>query len=238
MPQSTQPNNVPTRGPLNLAELIESGMIEVTDVRIADADAVVEVELELLQQLDAVDSADAVAAAEARERVLGYPVESDTGDLHDFVERRLVTEYLIATGIDALPTPIGRKAPLYSHVARDGTLVAISGDIAPEAIVQRLTSCPRVLLYGLDASGLELQGRLFRRTAPVRTQGWPDRARRVREGPSVESPTDLLSLLEALESASRSRRPLAAEPAARPRRPQAERPERRRTRHIPLTGDE
>jgi hypothetical protein len=228
---------LPTRRALNLAELIERGLVAVSDVRLADASALLTVETELLEQLQAQEAAGG-EPAEVRRRLLGYAVEPGTGDLHDFAERRLVTEYLLATGVDALLTPIGRQAPRYSHVARDATLVAIPGDIAPEAIVQRLTSCPRVLLYGLDATGTELRGTLFRRVADVTSPAWPERARLLREGRSVAAPSDLYALLEALEQAAEGTAELP--PAAPSAPPDGEAPprtqRRRRPRHIPLKG--
>lgn len=228
--------SVAVRQPLNLAELVQAGLIEMTEVAIADADTMIAVEVEMAEQLAALEASD-VPMAEARQRLLGYAVEPGTGDLHDFVERRLVREYLLATGVDAVAVPMTREAPLYSHVARDASLVAIAGDLAPEAIVERLTSCPRVLLYGMDADGLALKGTLFRRVAAISAAGWPGRGRWVTEGPSAATPSDLLALVRAIE---RGQRPVRTEQAVKQPESaaEAEAPRRRRPRHIRLTGDE
>lgn len=224
---------VATRSPLNLAELVNQGLIEFTELRLADAAALLTVELEILEQLAATERQVRGAGA-ARQQLLGYVAAPGVGDLHDYVERRLVTEYLLVTGVDAVVTPLVKGAPLYSHIARDATLVAIPGDIAPEAIIHRLTSCPRVLLYGLDGDGVELWGRLFRRVIEPTAVDWPEAARLRAEGRGAGEPADLRALLTSLE---RGQLPLppSPEPAAAPR-VQPTVAERRRARRMRLNG--
>lgn len=226
---------IAARGPLNLAELVEQGLVELTELCLADAAALLAVELELLEQLARIDEQQADALS-ARERLLGYTVEPGVGDLHDLVERRLVTEYLQATGVDAVVTPLVKKAPLYSHVARDASLVAIAGEIAPEAIVHRLTSCPRVLLYGLDGEGLELRGRLWRRVVAAGSPGWPERPLLLKDGPAVAEPEDLRKLLGRLERGEAL--PTVSEEVPAPARSQPTAAERRRARRMRLNGIE
>lgn len=226
---------IAARGPLNLAELVEQGLVELTELCLADAAALLAVEVELLEQIGRLDER-RLDGLSAHERLLGYAVEPGVGDLHDLVERRLVTEYLQATGVDAVVTPLVKKAPLYSHVARDASLVAIAGEIAPEAIVHRLTSVPRVLLYGLDSDGLELRGRLWRRLVSPTSPGWPERALLLKDGKASAEPEDLRRLLARLERgealADASDEPLA------PTRRQPAAAQRRRARRMRLNGIE
>ncbi|MGI8914588.1 MAG: hypothetical protein ACR2JY_12550 [Chloroflexota bacterium] len=231
--ERSENRSVTTRGPLNLAELVDQGLVALTELRLADAPALLAVELELIEQLAASD-AQAPGSGATRARLLGYPVEPGIGDIHDYVERRLVMEYLLATGVDAVAMPLVKSAPLYSHIARDATLVAISGEIAPEAIVHRLTSCPRVLLYGLDATGLELHGRLFHRVVPATAAAWPEAALLRTEGSAAAEPADLRALLA---NVRRGRVPRLASPAA-PASPRSQpsAAERRRARRMRLNG--
>ncbi|HEY8743383.1 MAG TPA: hypothetical protein VIU62_09805, partial [Chloroflexota bacterium] len=196
--QRTGKPAITTRGPLNLAELVKQELVTLSELCLADASALLAVELEILEQL-AASEAQASGSQAVRQGLLGYATEPGVGDAHDYVERRLVTEYLIATGVDAVVTPLIKSAPLYSHVARDASLVAIPGDIAPEAIVHRLTSCPRVLLYGLDSSGLELHGRLFQRVVRPDAAVWPEAALLRTEGAAAAEPADLRGLLATLQ---------------------------------------
>jgi hypothetical protein len=224
---------VTSRGPLNLAELLAQGLVDLTDLCLADAAAVLAVELEILEQLRHGANKQQDSAA-TRERLLGYPAEPGVGDVHDYVERRLVSEYLLATGVDAVVMPLVKGAPLYSHIARDATLVAIAGDISPEAIVHRLTTCPRVLLYGMDGSGLELHGRLFRRVIAATDAHWPESAALRSAGPAAGAPKDLLALVAGLAAGQRRRAPaLEATVVARTGPSPAE---RRRARRIRLSG--
>ena len=224
---------VATRGPLNLAELVGQGLVELTELRLADAAALLAVELEILEQLAATER-QVQGAGAARQQLLGYVAAPGIGDPHDYVERRLVTEYLLATGVDAVVTPLVKGAPLYSHIARDATLVAIPGDIAPEAIIHRLTSCPRLLLYGLDGDGVELRGRLFRRVVEPTAARWPEAARLRADGRGAGDPVDLRALLTSLQ---RGELPLPPQPdlAAAPR-VQPTVAERRRARRMRLNG--
>jgi hypothetical protein len=231
-PGSGKPG-VAARGPLNLAELVNEGLVELTDLCLADAPALLAVELELLEQLAASD-ARAPGTGVTRTRLLGYPAEPGVGDVHDYVERRLVTEYLLATGVDAVTTPLVKGAPLYSHIARDATLVAIAGDIAPEAIIHRLTSCPRVLLYGLDAAGLELHGRLFRRLVSPTAPNWPESALLRTEGPAAAEPADLRALLANVKRGGLPRVPGPETPSTVSGQPSPA--ERRRARRMRLNG--
>lgn len=233
MPTDRSGPRVSTRAPLNLAELVDQGQIELTDLVLADAATLLAVELELLEQLAQIERR-AVQTAAARERLLGYAVQTGVGDLHDFVERRLVTEYLIATGVDAVVLPLVAGRSPYSHIARDAGLVAINGEIAPEAIIHRLTSCPRMLLYGLDSDGAELRGRLVRRLVPVTAPGWPDRARYLAEGPSAADPSDLRDILAAAEQGKVPPAPAPQTLAAR----RVTTADRRRARRLRLNGFE
>jgi len=226
---------VTTRGPLNLAELVEHGLVTLTELCLADSQALLAVELEMLGQL-AASEAQLPGSATARQRLLGYAAEPGVGDVHDYVERRLVTEYLLATGVDAVVTALVKSAPLYSHIARDATLVAIPGDIAPEAIVHRLTSCPRVLLYGLDAGGLELHGRLFQRVVAVDAADWPEAALLRAEGAATAEPSDLHVLLASAQPGRLPRVARPAFPAAPTVQPSVA--ERRRARRMRLNGIE
>jgi hypothetical protein len=222
---------VATRGPLNLAELVQQGLVELTELCLADASALLAVELEILEQLALIDVQTPGSGA-SRTQLLGYRTEPGVGDVHDYVERRLVTEYLIATGVDAVTMPLVKGAPLYSHIARDASLVAIAGDIAPEAVVHRLTSCPRVLLYGLDATGLELHGRLFRRLVAPTATNWPESALLRVSGPATAEPTDLRTLLTNLNRGRTPRVPSPQPSPAPSNRPSAA--ERRRARRMRL----
>jgi hypothetical protein len=230
MEQTGEPAVV-TRGALNLAELVRQGLVELTELRLADAAALLAVELELLEQLALIE-ARAPGAGTSRTQLLGYRTEPGVGDVHDYVERRLVTEYLLATGVDAVTMPLVKAAPLYSHIARDASLVAIAGDIAPQAIVHRLTSCPRVLLYGLDATGLELHGRLFRRLVAPTATNWPESALLRVSGPATAEPTDLRTLLTNLNRGRTPRVPSPQPSPAPSNRPSAA--ERRRARRMRL----
>ncbi|HEV7215296.1 MAG TPA: hypothetical protein VGP33_09250 [Chloroflexota bacterium] len=223
---------VATRGRLNLAELVDQGLVELTELRLADAAALLAVELEILEQLAATERQIQGAGA-ARQQLLGYVAAPGVGDLHDYVERRLVTEYLLATGVDAVVTPLVKGAPLYSHIARDATLVAIPGDIAPEAIIYRLTSCPRLLLYGLDGDGIELRGRLFRRVIEPTAANWPEAAQLRAEGRTAGEPADLCTLLASLQRGQLPHPP-SPEPAAAQVQPTVA--ERRRARRLRLNG--
>ena len=224
-----------TRGPLTMAELIAQGLVALSEVRIADASAVLTLEQELLSAFG--EGGERAADPAALERMLGYPVEAGAGDLHDYVERKLVSEYLIAVGVDAVVLPLRKRSFAYSHVARNGSLVAIASEIAPEALIHRLTSCPRVLQYGLDGDGLELHGALFRRTAAVSAPGWPERSRWLADGAGVEDPADLRALVRAVERGEPLPVPTVPDQApAAPAAPTA--PKRRRPRHTPLTRDE
>ncbi|MCL4543935.1 MAG: hypothetical protein M1118_04935 [Chloroflexi bacterium] len=222
-----RPRQVTTRGPLNLAELIEAKLIELTEIRIADSEALLTVESELLEQLDTLPQGP--AAMEARDRLLGYHVEPRAGDIHDYVERRIVTEYLIAIGVDAVALPLTRGRLAYSHVARDASLVAIPGDIAPDAIVHRLTSCPRLLIYRLDSEGLTLQGLLFRRVATPSNPQWPDHALWLAEGENVARADDLRALVDENEQYQAHSSRIASTARTTPTR--------RRAPHIPLRDD-
>ena len=101
MGRSNESRDLATRGPLNMAELIAQGLVAMAEVPIADAAALLTVEQELLTALADLDARGGDPAA--LERMLGYPVEAGAGDLHDYVERKLVSEYLIATGVDRMP---------------------------------------------------------------------------------------------------------------------------------------
>ena len=221
------------RGSLNLAELVDQGLVEITELRLADAASLLAVELEILEQLAATER-QVTGAGAARQQLLGYVAAPGVGDLHDYVERRLVTEYLLATGVDAVVTPLVKGAPLYSHIARDATLVAIPGDIAPDAIITRLTSCRRVLLYGLDGDGIELRGRLFRRVVEPTAVNWPAAARLRAAGRAAAEPADLRALLARLQHGQLPLPP-SPEPAKAPR-VQPTVAERRRARRMRLNG--
>jgi hypothetical protein len=230
--ESRQQPSVATRGHLNLAELVDQGLVELTELRLADAAALLAVELEILEQLAATER-QVQGAGAARQQILGYVAAPGVGDLHDYVERRLVTEFLLATGVDAVVTPLVKGAPLYSHIARDATLVAIPGDIAPQAIVHRLTTCPRLLLYGLDGGGVELRGRLFRRVAEPTAVNWPEAARLRAGGRSAGEPADLRALLASLQ---RGQLPPPPTPEPTAPRVQPTVAERRRARRLRLNG--
>ncbi len=221
-------DKMPTRGPRNLAELIQEGLVTLTEIQLADAHTLFTVETELAEQLENLRHYP--DQRKAREHLLGYQSDPEYGDLHDHVEHRLVSEYLIAIGVDAVAMPLKRRGLAYSHIARDTSLVAIPGEIAPEAIVHRLTSCPRVLLYRQESSGLGLIGLLFQRTIDPSDPNWPEYDRWLSEGEQIAQAADLRALLQ--QSNPRLPSPKPVYQHSRPLRT------RRHLPHIPLDRSE
>ena len=224
------------RKALNLAELASERLIEIADVELADASTLIAVELEMIGQLEPYLT-DPKAQRQHAVGVLGYDVEPGTGDLHDFIERRLVSEYLLSMGVDVLVVPMAKGSPLYSHVARDASIVAVPGDIAPEAVVERLTTCPRLLLYGMDGEGATLRGTLFRRLVSPSAAGWPRSVSVGAASDAEQAGRDLVALVRRLEEGAPLPSVRAAAATVSPV-PARATPVRRRTRHIPLRDSE
>ncbi len=219
------------RPALNLAELVAAGHIEITDVVLADAATLIAAEIDMLSAIGSY--LDSTASSRAHlATLLGYDVEPHTGDLNDFVERRLVTEYLLSMGIDVRVIPMSKESPLYSHVARDASLVAIAGEIAPQAIVQRLTTCPRLFLYGTRGDGLALGGTLFRRTVTTSHPAWPSAANPEATRQAIDLPAMLRKLEEGVPVYTPPAPVISPAPASTPFPAP-----RRRIRHTPLKSD-